>query len=82
MNLKINSVHFDADVKLENFIETKVHKLSKMYDDILTAEVYLRLNKTQTNDNKVAEIRLEVPGSNTIFAKNFLNAVFWQEIDV
>lgn len=68
MNIKIHSIHFNADVKLENFIQSKVKKLSQIRDDIIGAEVYLRLVKSQTTENKVTEIKVDIPGSD-LFAK-------------
>ena len=68
MNIKINSVHFDADVKLENFIENKIKKLTQVYEKIIGAEVFLRLENSQDLENKITEIRLDIPG-NDVFAK-------------
>jgi len=68
MDIKISSVHFDADKKLLEFIDKKVNKLVKFYEDIIGAEVFLRLENSQESDNKVAEIRLLVPGYD-LFAK-------------
>lgn len=68
MNIKISSVHFDADKKLLEFIETRVSKLVKYYDEIIGAEVILRLEKSQDQENKMAEIKLSIPG-NDLFAK-------------
>ncbi len=68
MNIKINSVKFAADQKLENFVETRVRKLGKFYEDIIGAVVFLKLENTQNMKNKIAEIRVELPG-NEIFAK-------------
>ncbi len=68
MNIKIHSVHFDADRKLEDFIESKVKKLVQFSDDIIGAEVFLKLENTQDAENKIAEIKLDIPG-NELFAK-------------
>jgi len=68
MNIRINAVRFDADNKLEQFIEKKVKKLAQYFDDILNAEVFLRLENTTELENKVVEIRLDVPGSD-LFAR-------------
>ncbi len=68
MNIKIQSVHFDADSKLIDFTNKKVEKLLKFYDHIVGAQVIFRLDKSATDENKVAEIRLEIPG-NDLFAK-------------
>lgn len=68
MNIKINAVRFSADQKLEKFIETKVKKLAQFYDDIVGADVYLKLENAQNMENKVTEIKLELPG-NDLFVK-------------
>lgn len=68
MNIKINAVKFDADKKLEDFIETKLNKLNKIYDDIVGIEVFLKLDNTPTVENKITEIKIDLPG-NELFAK-------------
>ena len=68
MDVKIHSVHFDADKKLIEFVENKVNKLDQFYDNIIGAEVFLRVEKDQSPDNKLAEIKLQIPGSD-LFAK-------------
>lgn len=68
MNIKINSVKFNPTQKLETFVEGKVSKLGQYSDDILGAEVFLRLENTQDLENKIAEIKLEIPGAE-FFAK-------------
>ena len=45
VDVKIHSVHFDADKKLLNFIEERVNKLTKFYDHIIDAEVILKVEK-------------------------------------
>ncbi|MFM1875511.1 MAG: ribosomal subunit interface protein [Bacteroidota bacterium] len=68
MKVKIQSIHFDADQKLLNFIENKVGKLNTFSNSIIDSEVFLRLDKSASHDNKIAEIKLLVPG-NDLFAK-------------
>ena len=68
MDVKIHSVHFDADKKLIDFVEGKVNKLDQFYDNIIGAEVFLRVEKDQSPDNKLTEIKLQIPGSD-LFAK-------------
>lgn len=68
VNLKITSVHFDADKKLLEFIHERVDKLGQFYDKIIDGDVILKINNNSTGENKVAEIKLSVPG-NDIFAK-------------
>ncbi len=66
--VKIQSIHFDADKKLLEFIQKKVDKLAQFYDRIEGADVYLKLENTSSMENKIAEVRLKIPG-NDLFAK-------------
>jgi putative sigma-54 modulation protein len=68
MNIQIHSVRFDADQKLIDFVHHKLEKLTQYGDDIVNAEVYLRLDKDQDRENKISEIKLELPGG-PLFAK-------------
>ena len=68
MDIKIHSVRFDADIKLIDFINNKVSKLIQFNDDIIAAEVFLRLENSQDMENKITEIKLDIPGNN-LFAK-------------
>jgi putative sigma-54 modulation protein len=68
MNIRINAVRFDTDSKLEQFIQKKVNKLAQYFDDIINAEVFLRLENSTDLENKVVEIRLDIPGSD-LFAR-------------
>lgn len=68
MDIKIHSIRFDADTKLLNFIRIKLEKLKLFYDDIMGAEVFLRISRSQDAENKVTEIRLMIPGAE-LFAK-------------
>ena len=69
MNVRINAVRFDADTKLVEFIEKKVSKLARYFDDIITAEVFLKLENTPDLENKVVEIKLDIPGSDLFASK-------------
>jgi len=68
MNVIINSVHFKADKKLETFIKEKLDKLPALFDGIIGAEVKLKLDNTDTPENKITEIRLVIKG-NDLFAE-------------
>ncbi len=67
MKLNMHSIHFDADVKLLDFIQKKLDKLETFYDQIVDGEVFLRLNNSKV-ENKTVEIKLNIPG-NQLFAK-------------
>ncbi len=63
MEIKIQSIHFDATEQLKAFIEKKVAKLEKNYEDIQKAEISLKVVKPATALNKETSITVIVPGS-------------------
>ena len=67
MKVNINSVHFKTDKKLDNFITEKLDKLRNLHDGIIGSEVTLKLENNESAENKIAEIKLMIPG-NDIFA--------------
>jgi putative sigma-54 modulation protein len=69
MNIKIHSIHFNTDEKLEQFIREKFQKIERFVNRIIDAQVILKLdhNKGSVKD-KIAEIRLHLPGK-TLYAE-------------
>jgi len=63
MDIKIQSIHFDATEKLEAFIDKKVAKLEKTFEDIKKVEVQLKVVKPATSLNKEVSMTVDVPGS-------------------
>jgi len=68
MKITVQSIRFNADKKLLDFIQKKVDKLDTFYDHITSGEVYLKLENVEHEANKITEIKLLLPG-NQIFAK-------------
>ena len=68
MDIQIHAVHFDADRALLSFIKSKLNKLIKFNDAIISADVFLRIEKNDGRENKVVDIKLHVPGKE-LFAK-------------
>ena len=66
MKLQVHSIHFDADIKLIDFIQKKLDKLETFYDRLVDGEVFIRLNN-EGIANKTVEIKVRVPG-NQLFA--------------
>ncbi|MDD7256874.1 MAG: ribosome-associated translation inhibitor RaiA [Prevotellaceae bacterium] len=69
MEVKIQSIHFDATEQLVAFVEKKVAKLEKSYEDIQNVEVQLKVVKPATALNKEAGITVFVPGSKLFVEK-------------
>ena len=72
MKITINAIRFKPDNKLEDFIRNKVEKAVHLYDAVVGTEVTLRVDKKEAINNKIAEIRLLIPGYD-IFAKKQAN---------
>ncbi len=65
MNVNIQTVHFDADLKLVEYVTKKVEKLNTFHDRIIKIDVFLKLdNVVHTIKDKIAEIRVHVPRHN------------------
>ncbi|MFV0391457.1 MAG: ribosome hibernation-promoting factor, HPF/YfiA family [Paludibacteraceae bacterium] len=62
MKLNIQSVNFDSSEKLEAYIEKKAKKIVKIFDDIMTMDIFLKVVKPETATNKQAEIKAVAPG--------------------
>lgn len=80
MDIKIQSIHFDATAQLQAFIEKKVNKLEKYCEDITSAEVVLRVVKPETSLNKEASIKLLVPRADDIYSQKIADT-FEEAID-
>lgn len=81
MKVQIQTVHFDADQKLLDFINKKVKKLGVFSDKIIDANVVLSMENLNSQiKDKVAVVKLNVPGS-TLVAKEKAK-VFEESIDL
>ena len=69
MEIKIQSIHFDATEQLKAFIEKKVEKLAKTCEDIQNTEVQLKVVKPATALNKEASLSFAVPGTKLFVEK-------------
>ncbi len=69
MELKIQSIHFDATEKLQAFIEKKIAKLEKTYEDIQKVEVQLKVVKPATALNTETCVTVSVPGQKLFVEK-------------
>lgn len=63
MNIKIQSIKFDADQKLIDYVNAKLAKIDKFFEGIIGAEVFLKLGNSTEPANKVVEVKLLIPGN-------------------
>lgn len=61
MKVNVQSVNFNADKDLVDFVNKKVEGLEKFHDKIVDAEVFLKVQQTSEKENKVTELKLNVP---------------------
>lgn len=79
MKIQIQSLHFDASESLEAFIQKKVSKLERFSDEIIHAEVILKVVKPEVSNNKEASIKLTVKSAE-LFANKVADS-FEEAID-
>lgn len=79
MNVKIQSVKFDADKKLLDFIESKLEKFNRFSDKITSSDVTLKLDKDFDSGNKVAIIEIHLPGDVLVAERR--NKSFEESVD-
>jgi putative sigma-54 modulation protein len=66
MKVFTQSVNFNADKELIAFVEKKVGTLVKFHDKIVDAEVFLKVQNTSDKENKITEVKINIPGSELI----------------
>ena len=80
MEIRIQSIHFDADKKLLEHIEERVQKLSTIFERIVDIDVYLKFESASSQvKDKTAELKINLPGA-TLFATS-TNKSFEEAID-
>ena len=62
MKLQTTAVHFKADQKLLDYIQERLEKLENIFDRIIDARVYLKLENSGQVKDKIVEVKLNVPG--------------------
>ncbi|MCX7548150.1 ribosome-associated translation inhibitor RaiA [Xanthomarina sp. F1114] len=69
MKVNTQSVNFNADQKLIDFVQKRMDKLDLFYDKVISSDVYLKLENTSDKENKIFEARVNVPGDSLIVKK-------------
>lgn len=69
MKVNVHAVNFNVDKKLVDFIQDRLLKLEKFYDKIVSTDVFLKVENTSDKENKIAEIKIHVPGDDFLVKK-------------
>lgn len=70
MKVFVQSVNFNADKDLIEFVEKKLMGLEKYHDKIIDIEVFLKVKQTSEKENKITEVKINIPGSELIVKKD------------
>lgn len=69
MKVNVHAVNFNVDRKLINFVQERLDKLEKYYDKVVSSDVYLKVEKTSDKENKIVEVKINVPGDDFMVKK-------------
>ena len=68
MEIRIQSIKFNADQKLLDFVEKKVSKLEKFHDGIIGLDVALSL--LAEHQSKNVKVHVQIPGNDLVIERN------------
>jgi putative sigma-54 modulation protein len=80
MNIQIQSINFTLPVKLKQFIASKVEKLISINDSLINADIYLKVERPESHDNKIVEIKMQ--SSNGFFFAKKQSDTFEESADL
>jgi putative sigma-54 modulation protein len=69
MMVNVHAVNLAVDKKLVEYVQERMDRLEKYYDKVVSSDVYLKVEKTSKKENKVAEIKVNVPGDDFVVKK-------------
>lgn len=79
MDVRIQSVKFDASKRLIDFINVKMSKLHRFAEDAISADVILKQDKNVERGDKVVTLKLNMPGNELV--ADFRSHSFEESID-
>jgi len=69
MKVNTQSLNFNADQKLLDFIQNRMDKLEQYYDKVIKSDVFLKVENTSGKQNKIFEAKISVPGDSFMVKK-------------
>jgi ribosomal subunit interface protein len=66
MKITIQCIDFTPRQELDFLVNRKVQKFTRLCADVISIEVKLRIDKSDTRENKVCGIRLVIPGNDML----------------
>ena len=68
MEIRVQSIKFNADQKLLEFVENKLSRVEKFYDAVTSVDVALSL--LPDHENKNVKVQVSIPGNTIVIEKN------------
>lgn len=65
----MHAVNFTVDRKLVGYVQDRLNKLDKYYDRVVFSDVFFKVDNTSAKVNKIAELKVNVPGDEFIVKK-------------
>jgi putative sigma-54 modulation protein len=69
MKVNAQSVNFNAEGSLINFVQNRLNKLEQYYNKVISSDAYLKVEKTSAKENKIVEIKVYVPNNEFVVKK-------------
>ena len=69
MKVNTQSVNFNADVKLLEFVKKRLDKLNLFYDKVISSDVFMKVENTSNKENKIVEIKIQIPRDKFVVKK-------------
>lgn len=69
MKVNVHAVNFTVDRKLVGYVQDRLNKLEKYYDKVVYSDVFFKLDNNGEKVNKIAELKINVPGDEFIVKK-------------
>ncbi len=69
MRVNVHAVNFTVDRKLVGYVQDRLNKLDKYYDRVVFSDVFFKVDNTSAKVNKIAELKVNVPGDEFIVKK-------------
>ncbi|MRI00409.1 ribosome-associated translation inhibitor RaiA [Kriegella sp. EG-1] len=69
MKVNTQSVNFNADRELIDFVQNRLNKLEVFYDKIVSSDTYLKVENTSSKLNKIVEISIHIPKDKLVVKK-------------
>lgn len=81
MEVRIQAIHFEISERLESFITKKIDKLVRRNENVVGADVNLRVIKPETAMNKEVIIKIAVPQHEDVVASKVADS-FEEAVDL